>query len=259
MSEQAQQARTPQSGNADYEVELEPSADGDQTQEALLVTHADGSRERFRLHEYARVYALPGLYEEVVQHRLQCASPSKLAELVVSCARAGGVDPGGLGVFDLGAGNGVVGEELRARGVTRLVASDSLAAARDAALRDRPGLYAEYLVGDTDDLPQAGELIRTQQLNGLVAAGALGLGHISAGSFHRLWSAFAGDAWFAVSVNEDLAKPGASDFGDYLAEFERRGDWGEIVRRERFRHRLTMAADPIHYVAIVAHKGPQLS
>jgi hypothetical protein len=239
----------------DYAVELESHPGGDQTQEALVVTHADGRTERFRLHEYSRVYALPGLYEEVVQRRLQCASPRQLAEHVVTCTRAAGLEPGELGVFDLGAGNGVVGEELRARGVTRLVASDSAAAARDAALRDRPGLYAEYLVGDTDDLPQVADLVRAHELNGLVAAGALGLGHISAGSFHRLWSVFEDDAWFAVSLHEDLAEPGGSDFGDYLAEFERRADWGEIVVRERFRHRLTMAGEPIHYVAIVARKG----
>lgn len=238
----------------DLEIEFESSAGDDQTQESLVVHHRDGTTERFRLHEYSRVYAVPGLYEEVVQRRLQCASPSRLAELLVACAAEAGVEPGDLGVFDLGAGNGVVGEELRARGVATLVASDNLLAAREAALRDRPGLYAEYLVGDTDDLPQAGDLIREHRLNGLVAAGALGLGHISAASFERLWSAFAGDAWFAVSVHEDLVAPGASDFGDYLAEFERRGDWGEIVVRERFRHRLTMAGDPIHYVAVVARK-----
>jgi hypothetical protein len=239
----------------DVEVELESSPGDDQTQESLVVRHPDGTTERFRLHEYSRVYAVPGLYEEVVQRRLQCASPSRLAELLVTCAGDAGVAPGDLGVFDLGAGNGVVGEELRARGVAALVASDNVAAARDAALRDRPGLYAEYLVGDTDDLPQVADLVRAHELNGLVAAGALGLGHVSAGSFHRLWSVFEGDAWFAVSVHEDLAQPGGSDFGDYLAEFERRADWGEIVVRERFRHRLTMAGEPIHYVAIVARKG----
>lgn len=238
----------------DYEIELESSAGGDQTQESLVVRHADGRTERFRLHEYERVYAVPGLYEEVVQHRLRCASPSRLAELLVGCASEAGLEPGELAVFDLGAGNGVVGEELRARGVGTLVGSDNIAAARDAALRDRPGLYAEYLVGDTDDLPQVGDLIREHGLNGLVAAGALGLGHISAGSFHRLWSAFPAPAWFAVSVREDLVEPGASDFGDYLAGFERRGDGGEIVLRERFRHRLTMSGEPLHYMAIVARK-----
>lgn len=242
-----------------YEVELDTTPGREQTEESLVVRHADGTVERFRLHEYARVYAIAGLYEEVVQRRLRCASPSKLAELLVRCAGATGLQAGDLAVFDLGAGNGVMGEELRARGVGTLVGSDNIPAARDAALRDRPGLYAEYLVGDTDDLPQVPELIREHALNGLVAAGALGLGHISADSFHRLWSAFPAEAWFAVSLHEKLAEPGASDFGDYLAGFERRRDGGEIVMRERFRHRLTMAGDPISYLAIVARKPQRRS
>lgn len=238
-----------------YEIELDSSPGRDQSQESLVVNHPDGTSDRFRLHEYARVYAVPGLYEEVVQRRLQCASPSKLAERLVRCAADAGAEPGDLAVFDLGAGNGVLGEELRARGVGTLVGSDSIPAARDAALRDRPGLYAEYLVGQTDDLPDVRRVIRKHGLNALVAAGALGRGHVSADSFHRLWSAFANEAWFAISVHEDLAKPGASDVGDYLAEFARREDWGEIVLRERFRHRLTMTGDPIHYIALVA-RGP---
>lgn len=237
-----------------YEVELESAPGVEQAEESLVVRHGDGRTERFRLHEYARVYAVPGLYEEVVQRRLRCASPAKLADLLVRCAGASDLEPADLAVFDLGAGNGVVGEELRARGVGTLVGSDNIVQARDAALRDRPRLYAEYLVGDTDDLPQVADLIGEHQLNALVSAGALGLGHISAGSFHRLWSAFPQEAWFAVTLREDLADPGASDFGDYLAELEGRPEWGEILVRERFCHRLTMAGDPIHYLAIVARK-----
>jgi hypothetical protein len=238
----------------DYEVELLPGRD--QTEESLVVRHADGTTDRFRLHEYERVYAVPGLYEEVVQRRLQSASARVLAERLVACAADAGTPPAELAVFDLGAGNGVSGEELRARGVGRLVASDGIAEARDAALRDRPGLYAEYLVGDTDDLPQVGELIAEHGLNALVCAGALGLGHITADSFHRLWSRFPAGAWFSVSLHEDLAAPGGSDFGDYLEGFEQRADGGEILVREPFRHRLTMAGEPITYVAIVARRPP---
>lgn len=218
--------------------------------------HADGSEERFRLHEYERVYAIPGLYEEVVQRRLLSASATVLAERLIACAAETGTEPSELAVFDLGAGNGVSGGELRARGVGTIVASDGIAEAREAALRDRPGLYAEYLVGDTDDLPQLPDLIREHRLNALVAAGALGLGHISAASFHRLWRAFPPGAWFSVSLHEDLAEAGGSDFGDYLAGFEAREDGGEILVREPFRHRLTMAGAPITYVAIVARKSP---
>ena len=238
----------------DYEVELQPGRD--QTEESLVVRYPDGTEEHFRLHEYERVYAIPGLYEEVVQRRLLSASATILAERLVTCAAAAGTDPGELAVFDLGAGNGVSGEELRARGVGTIVASDGIAEARDAARRDRPGLYAEYLVGDTDDLPQVADLIGEHALNALVCAGALGLGHISADSFHRLWSLFAPGAWFSVSLHEDLAQAGGSDFGDYLAGFEARGDGGQILVREPFRHRLTMAGDPITYVAIVARKAP---
>lgn len=236
----------------DYEVELQPGAD--QTQESLLVRYADGTADAFRLHEYTRVYAVPGLYEEVVQERLQCASPSTLADGLFGCAADAGVQPADIAVFDLGAGNGVMGQALRERGVPTLVASDNIEAARDAARRDRPDLYAEYLVGDTDELPQVPQLIREHGLNALVAAGALGLGHISAASFHRLWNRFPAGAWFAVTLHVDLAEPGGSDFGDYLAGFEDRADGGEILLRERFRHRLTMAGEPIDYVVVVARR-----
>jgi hypothetical protein len=236
----------------DYEVQLQPGRD--QTEESLVVRYPDGTTDRFRLHEYDRVYAVPGLYEEVVQRRLKSASATILAERLVAYAAAAGIAAADLAVFDLGAGNGVSGEELRARGVGTLVASDASAAARDAAQRDRPGLYAEYLVGDTDDLPQVPALIAEHGLNALVTAGALGLGHVSADSFHRLWSAFGAGAWFSVSLHEELAEPGGSDFGDYLAGFEARPDGGEILLREPFRHRLTMGGEPITYVAIVARR-----
>ncbi|MDP1849248.1 MAG: hypothetical protein Q8K79_15765 [Solirubrobacteraceae bacterium] len=236
----------------DYEVELQPGRD--QTEESLVVRHADGTTDEFRLHEYERVYAIAGLYEEVVQRRLLSASATILAERLVACAAEGGTAAADLAVFDLGAGNGVSGEELRARGVGTIVASDGIPEARAAARRDRPGLYAEYLVGDTDDLAQVPELIREHGLNALVCAGALGLGHISADSFHRLWTAFPPGAWFSVSLHEDLAVPGGSDFGDYLAGFEERAGGGEILVREPFRHRLTMAGEPITYVAVVARK-----
>lgn len=238
----------------DYEVELQPGED--QTQESLLVRYPDGTEDAFRLHEYDRVFAVPGLYEEVVQERLRCASPRTLADGLLRCAAGAGIAPQDIAVFDLGAGNGVMGEALRARGVPTLVASDNIAVARDAALRDRPDLYTEYLVGDTDDLPQVAELVRAHGLNALVAAGALGLGHISAASFHRLWTRFPAGAWFAVSLHADLAEPGGSDFGDYLAGFEARDDGGEILLREPFRHRLTMSGEPITYVAVVARKPP---
>jgi len=238
----------------DYEVELESGAGADQTAESLVVRFADGREERMRLHEYDRVYAVPGLYEEVVQRRLECLSPRVLADSLVKCAARFDLAPGDLRVFDLAAGNGVTGEELAARGVPELVGSDNVDEAREAASRDRPGLYSQYLVGEIDEAPELRAVVRERGLNALVCAGALGLGHITAASFGRLWAQFPTGALFSASVDEGLAKPGGSDFGDYLAELEE-GDEAEVLQRERFRHRSLMSGGEVHYVAVVVHKG----
>jgi hypothetical protein len=233
-------------GPMSWSVELDIAPGRGQDEEALTVTWDDGRVERMRLHEYERVYAIPGLYEEVVQERLACLGPTVLADALVDAA-----DSSAPRVFDLGAGNGVVGSELRSRGVEVLVGSDNIAAARGAAQRDRPGLYAEYLVGEVEALdPEA--LVERHGLDALVCAGALGLGHITADAFGSLWAAFPPGAVFAASVHEDLARHGGSDFGDWLADPP--ADT-EVVGRERFRHRLTMAGDELFYVAVVARKA----
>lgn len=230
-----------------WSVELETEPGRGQDEEALTVTWEDGRTERMRLHEYERVYAIPGLYEEIVQERLACLSPTMLSDGLVGAA--GGSGP--PRVFDLGAGNGVMGHHLRDRGVDLLVGSDNIAAARDAAQRDRPGLYVEYLVGEVEALDPAA-LVARHDLNAVVCAGALGLGHITAQAFGALWAAFPSGAVFAASVHEDLERPGGSDFGDWLADPPA---GTKVIGRERFRHRLTMAGDELYYRAVVARKA----
>jgi SAM-dependent methyltransferase len=242
----------------DYTVTLEDGPDRDQTEEAFTVTFGRRRSERLRLHDYDRVYAIPGLYEEVVQRRLRCASPGKIADVLLRVAELERRAPHLLRVLDLGAGNGLVGEELRARGVQVLVGTDSSRAARDAAVRDRPGLYASYVVGDLNGLPELGTAVRELGINCIVCAGALGFEHIEAHSFAELWDLLPPGAMFALTVHEDLAQPGTSDIGDELAALgasaSARVGGTEIVISERFRHRLSMAGEPIHYLAIGARK-----
>ena len=236
-----------------FDVEFDTTPGRDQHEEVLTVRYGDGRAETMRLHEYERVYAVPGLYEQVVQERLECASPRRLADTLIDAVRAAGGGPGDLRGFDLGAGNGVVGDELAARGVDVQVASDNIAAAREAAERDRPGLYAEYLVGELTDWERLAGLVADRRLNLLTAAGALGRGHVPSQDFTRLWGLFPPGSWLAITVAERLAQPGDGDIGDWLAATEAGGDT-EIVRREPFRHRLTMAGEPITYLVVVGRR-----
>ncbi len=233
-----------------YSVELDRTTDRTQQEERLTVRWDDGREEEMRLHEYGRVYAVPGLYEEVVQRQLECESPDKLADALI--AQAG--EPASLRVFDVGAGNGVVGEALRSRGVdTPMIGLDAEPEAGPAAARDRPDLYERYLTGGLEEF-SIPDLVAEHELNAFVAAGALGFGHITPEVLHDAWTAFPSESWLAVTVPEELLDAGDDPMARYFAEL-RQGEHGtEVTHVERFRHRLRMSGEPILYDVIVARR-----
>ena len=90
----------------------------DQDEEYLtLVT--DCETRRLRLHDYAKIYKVPGLYEEVVYNRLKCDSPRLVCSLLEEEIEASADRNGGLRALDFGAGNGIVGDSLDVRQVRR--------------------------------------------------------------------------------------------------------------------------------------------
>jgi hypothetical protein len=123
--------------------------------ERISVHHPDGTIEEVALHDYARMYALPGVYEQIVQEDLGCRSPAHVAGLLAGALAALHRRPEETRVIDVAAGNGVSGEALRAAGLHVVLGTDIVPEAREAALRDRPGVYAEYLTLDLTALSDA--------------------------------------------------------------------------------------------------------
>lgn len=237
-----------------FVAELDTSPDRGQQDEALTVTFDDGRRETMRLHEYGRVYAVPGLYEDVVQRQLECASPSTLTDALVAQVEAAGESVDGLHVLDLGAGNGVVAEHLIERGVPApFIGLDNEPEAKLAADRDRPGLYADYFVGGLEEAP-LGELVREHGLNAMVGAGALGLGHIPPASFDSAWRAFPPGSWLAITAGEEILDSEGQELAEYVAALRRGEHDTEVLHLERFQHRLRMSGAPIHYYVLVARR-----
>lgn len=239
-----------------FTAELDRRPGRSQAEERLAIHFEDGSQEEISLHDYGRVYSVPGLYEDVVQRQLACASPSELAGALAREVEAQGARLSDLRVLDVGAGNGVVGEELRRRGLTApLIGLDNEPEAGPAAHRDRPGVYRDYLIGDLDDF-SIDSLVTDHGLNCLVGAGALGLGHIEATSFDRAWRAFPPGAWLAVTAAEEVLSPEGGQLAEYVAALRRSEHGTEVRHVERFRHRLRMSGEPIYYYAIVARRTP---
>ena len=127
-----------------YTAELPEQGDPAIGQELIRVRYADGRTEELRLHDYGRVYSIPGLYEQIVHERLDCSSPRELTAMLADAADELGWDRKAVRVIDVAAGNGISGEALAQQGMRPMLGTDIVPEAREAALRDRPGVYHAY-------------------------------------------------------------------------------------------------------------------
>ena len=201
------------------------------TGEHVEVVFADRV-EALRIHEYERVYAIPGLYEELVHRRLGCRTPERMAGMVADAVARLGWDPGDVRIVDAGAGNGVSGEAFAARGMRPVVGLDVLPAARAAALRDRPGVYDAYLVADLAALsPEEAAVIRDARPNLLACVGSVGDGHLPVEAVAAALALLEPDALLAYAFDVSL---GADPLGPLVAD-------ATELQRDRALHRRTVA------------------
>jgi hypothetical protein len=215
-----------------------------------------GEHDVVHLHDYTRIYAVPGLYEHVVQERLQCSSPQVAAEGFLRAVARVGLDASSMTVLDVGAGTGLVGERLRCGGVERVVGVDALPAARTACMRDRPGMYAGYLVGDLASRDsKLCTALRKYALEGLVSAGAFGGTHAPPAALANTLGILPPGAPVALTIDERWIDGSDPDgFGFAVERLVDRGDL-KLMERTRFRHRITTTGEPIFYELLVGTAG----
>jgi SAM-dependent methyltransferase len=205
------------------------------------------------LHDYPRVYGVPGLYEHVVQELLGCRSPQVAAEGFSRALERLALEPADVSVLDLGAGTGLVGELVLSLGATTVIGLDALDAARDACLRDRPGVYRDYLVGDlAHPAPELLERLRRHDPKGLVSAGAFGGTHAPAEALINALGLLPAGAPVAFTIDERwMQTDGPGGFRTCVTRLLASGRL-KLLERSRFQHRLSTTGTPIHYELLVA-------
>jgi SAM-dependent methyltransferase len=211
-----------------------------------------GDSELVHLHDYTRIYAVRGLYEHVVQEQLQCRSPQVAAEGFLRAVAGARLQPSSVTVLDVGAGTGLVGELLLAGGVRRVIGLDALPAAPAASMRDRPGVYSDYLIGDlaSEDSTLLADL-REHEPGGLVSAGAFGGTHAPPAALVNALALLPPGAPVALTIDERWMDPSDPDgFGFAVQRLIDQGEL-EVVERTRFKHRITTTGEPIFYELLV--------
>jgi len=228
--------------------------DADQDEEWCKVV-TNNRTQRIRFHDYNVVFEIPGLYEKLFYDTLECASPSYVVSLLEDVANEWDAELSDFRVLDVGAGNGMVGDELRHRCVRQVVGVDIIGEAKEATLRDRPGVYDDYRVADLTELRKTDEdALRKHSLNCMTTVAALGYADIPPLAFLKALDLVSTPAWLAFNIKED-----------FLHESEQSG-FSRLIRQliqedyilpqcyRRYRHRLSITGDPLYYIAIIAKK-----
>jgi hypothetical protein len=235
-----------------FTVEIPPQPDPETGHERILVHFDDGATEELRLHDYDRVYALPGLYEEVVQRRLDCRSPDEIASMLAGATDRLGWERSQVRVLDIGAGNGISGEALAALGMRPVIATDLEPAAREAALRDRPGVYDAYLITDLVALsPSEERAIAELAPNALTCVAPVGAGrqHVPPAALVMAVRLLAPDALIAY-MRDATDEPDPVTEQMWIGELEGVERAQELSRR-RYRHRYTVNRHPMLMEGVV--------
>ena len=233
--------------------------DTDQDQEWCEVVIDDKPR-RIRFHDYDKVFSIPGLYEKLFYDELKCCSPSYVVGLFKDVAGEWGTKLSELKVLDVGAGNGMVGDELRHRGVDKVVGIDIIEEAKNAAQRDRPDVYDDYRVADLTDLPRADEnKLKQHDLNCMTTVAALGYGDIPPAAFLKALDLISTPAWLAFNIKEDFLHESDQSGFSRLIRHMIQQDYIQPQCYRRYRHRMSITGEPLHYIAMIAKKHKRVT
>lgn len=223
--------------------------------EAFFILVEDGEEQILRFHDYGDLYRRPGLYEQLFYQRLKCASPKKVADILGKVLRDNRCEMSELRVLDLGAGNGMFGEQLHSAGIARVVGVDISSEAADACVRDRAGVYDAYYVADLCNLaPDIKRELRDWELDCLSCVAALGFGDIPARAFANAYNLITTGGWVAFNIKESFMLESDTSGFSGLIKWLMLSDALEVHHLERYRHRMSMDGRPLYYYALVGRK-----
>ncbi len=221
----------------------------------------DGTEsKKIRFHDYHEIFATPGLYEQLFYDRLKCVSPDKVASILESSIKQSNDQFTELRVLDLGAGNGMMGEELKNRGAARMIGVDIIPEAYDATLRDRPDVYDAYYTQDLTALDDdQREEFKSWDIDCLVTVAALGFGDIPVKAFTEAFNLVKDGGWIAFNIRDTFFdESDKSGFSKMMRELVF-SEHLSMYHIERYRHRLSIDGEPLFYYAIVGRKNSNIA
>ncbi len=241
--------------NKKFKVRI-PDTDANVSQGAeRFIVEYKGDKTHIRAHDYDKIYSVPGLYEYLFYDKYKCNSPKIVCRLLEDELKKASASVSDLKVLDVGAGNGMVGEQLNSRGAGEIVGLDIIEEAAEATERDRPGVYSEYF---TEDLTRLSEPVKEKLTdlspNCLTVVAALGFDDIPPQAFSVAYNLIAESGWVAFNIKDMFYSPKDKTGFSHLIDGMLNDGIFEMHAKKRYRHRFCQDGAPLHYYAVVGQK-----
>ncbi len=244
-----------------YHIKFPTEKDLSQDTEYICLTDKKTNEEvRIRLHDYAEIYKCEGLYESLFNDKLQCSSPEEICNTLKVFFDENSINANTITAFDLGAGSGLVGENLKRIGVNKVFGLDILEEAKLATERDRrPGTYEKYYVADLTQTPIMDlDGVTDENFNLMTVGSALGFGDIPVKVFIDTFNLIDSHSWVGLNIKDEfLSESDQSGFAKLFRAMIEKG----VIRihiKQPLRHRLTVLGKQLYYYIIIAEKRKNL-
>jgi len=214
---------------------------------------------KIRFHNYKKVYSIPGFYEDLFHQKLRCNSPMIVCNFLKKEVKKF-ENIKDLIVLDLGAGNGLVGEQLHRIGVKTIYGVDIIEEAVKATERDRPNIYKDYYIKDLAKISSLFyKKIKAKKINCMTTISTLGFNDIPIKTFATGFNLLTIPAWVAFNIKENfLDKNDITGFSLLIHKMLDNKIF-DICLQKKYRHRLSIEGKPIYYIAIVGKKKSNIS
>ena len=243
----------------DFNIHFPDKENGLDQDEEFCILENGTCKTKIRFHDYEEIYQVEGLYEHLFYDVLKCDSPSTVCSKVMDVIREIDLKPEDLRVLDVGAGNGMVGEELKRMGAGKLIGVDIIAEAKEAQLRDRPDIYEDYLVQDLTDIgDEARGVLIGHRLNCMTTVAALGFGDIPPMAFSEGFNLIEDGGVVAFNIRDRFIEESASSGFSDLIEVIGSENILDIHVKEKYRHRLDIDGNPLHYYVFAGIKNSDI-
>lgn len=240
-----------------YDVKFIVDQNTHQATESFILR--EGSKEQhLSLHNYSEIYRYPGLYEYIFIEMFQGISHQLVPDLMLDELAKAGQSPEDLSVLDFGAGSGLIGSQLHARGIRRIIGVDLFKASKIAIERDFPGLYQELLIDDLSSPTNATRSVLEQfQPNALICVSALNV--IPAIAWRNIFNLIQPGGWVALNIvahalqdhPDERCKVGSNTLIRQLIDQKLL----DVKVQKTYKHRKNSANQPIFYTAVIGKKN----